>query len=75
MHFTKTDLSRCEGLLKALKRAKFDLEGEEVLAMGQTIVWASQLYSKMKEELDSPPLSVTDPEPIKAPPPVKEKKK
>ena len=54
MEVTKTDLLRCENLVRALKKGEFKLDGEEVMAMSQSIVWASQLAEKIKAALEAP---------------------
>lgn len=64
MEVTKTDLARAEVVMKALKRGKYDLEGEEVLAFAQAFHWVAELFGRIKTSLDTPP-PVALPEPIK----------
>jgi hypothetical protein len=75
MQFTKTDLARLEQLLKALRRGKYDLEGEEVLAFAQCFHWAGALFDAMKESLAPKPPVVTAPPPADKPQPKPKKPK
>jgi len=52
LEVTKSDLIRCENLVKAIKRGEFKLEGEEVMALSQAITWAANLHERIKEALE-----------------------
>ena len=67
MQFTKTDLARLEQLLKALRRGKYELEGEEVLAFAQCFAWASTLHEAIKDSLTPKPPVVSAPPPVEEP--------
>lgn len=54
MEVNNVDLSRTSQLLAALKRAKFEVTGEEALAIYQVIAWASTLHDRIKSDLDKP---------------------
>lgn len=54
LEFTKTDLARCDTVLKALKRGKYELEGEEVLAFAQSFGWLATLFERMKADIETP---------------------
>jgi hypothetical protein len=54
LEVTKTDLLRCENLVKAVKRGEFKLEGEEVMALSQSIAWAANLHERIKIALEGP---------------------
>jgi len=56
LEFTKTDLARCDTVMKALKRGKYELEGEEVLAFAQAFAWLSAHYELMKNDIEAPPI-------------------
>lgn len=71
MEFTKTDLARLETVMKILKRGKYELEGEEVLAFAQAFHWVSATFDKIREHLTTPP-PVVKPAPLE---PKKEKVK
>ena len=53
MEVTATDAARLKVLLTALKRGKYDLEGEEVLAFAQMFHWASELAVRISTALVS----------------------
>jgi hypothetical protein len=52
--FTKTDLARLETLMAVIKRGKYELSGEEILAVAQSCSWAAQLHERIKAELVAP---------------------
>ncbi len=54
LDFTKTDLARAETVIKALKRGKYELEGEEVLAFAQAFAWISVVFDRIKADLETP---------------------
>jgi hypothetical protein len=54
LEFTKTDLARCETVMKALKRGKYELEGDEVLAFAQAFAWLSQTFDRISTDLSKP---------------------
>jgi hypothetical protein len=39
--FDRNDIQQCENLIRALKKAKFELEGLEVIALRDVMVWVS----------------------------------
>lgn len=55
MEVNKTDLTRCQTALAALKRGKYELDGVELMAVAQAITWLSTLHDKMKTEIETPP--------------------
>jgi hypothetical protein len=55
MEVTKTDLARLETVMKILKRGKYELEGEEVLAFAQAFHWVSATFDKITQHLATPP--------------------
>lgn len=64
MEFTKQDKTQIETLIKLLGRARFELEGVEVLAASDSMRWLSRFLGKIDEQLNPKP---TAPEPIKEP--------
>lgn len=50
LEFSKLDLARLETVMKALKRGKYELEGDEVLAFAQAFAYLSSLYEKIKTD-------------------------
>ncbi len=64
LEVTKTDLVRCDTVLKALRRGKYELEGEEVLAFAQAFGWLADHHEKIKAALapkESTPAPETQP--------------
>lgn len=55
MEFTKTDLVRLETVLKMVRRGKYELEGEEVLAFAQAYAWGTGMMDRIKVALEAPP--------------------
>lgn len=66
IEFTKGDLVKLTNIMGALKRGKYDLEGDEVLALAQSFAWISQLADRIKADLDAPKADVTSESPKKA---------
>jgi hypothetical protein len=54
LEFTKVDLARAETVMKALKRGKYELEGDEVLAFAQAFAWISVVFDRIKADLETP---------------------
>jgi hypothetical protein len=61
--FTKTDLTRLETLMAVVKRGKYDLSGDEILAVAQSCSWAAQLHEKIKAQLEASPVEVVKTKP------------
>lgn len=72
IEFNKVDLARLENVIKALKRGKYELEGDEILAFAQSFAWLSSLFDKMQADIAKPKV---EPEPIKEPEPKTTEKK
>ena len=51
MDFTKVDLVHAENLIRALKKAKFDLDGMEVLAFAELFKWVNKLFYGIQKEV------------------------
>lgn len=51
LEFSEIDLARLDILMKALKRGKYELEGEEILAFGQAFVWVATTHERIKSHL------------------------
>lgn len=49
--FNKQDIVHLENLIKALRKAKFELEGLEVLALSDVFKWVSNLHQKIAEDI------------------------
>lgn len=54
IEFTKADLNKVINVMAALKRGKYEVDGEEVLAFAQSFAWLSQLADKIKTQLETP---------------------
>jgi hypothetical protein len=54
IEFTKIDLARMDTILKMVRRGKYELEGEEVLAFAQAYAWAMTTMDRMKASLEAP---------------------
>jgi hypothetical protein len=66
IEFNKVDLARLETVMKALKRGKYELEGDEVLAFSQSFAWLSSLFDKIQADILKPKIeqdSIKEPEP------------
>jgi hypothetical protein len=61
LHVSKTDQVRCDMLLKALTRAKFELEGSEVPAMTQVLGWAAELKARIDVALAQAAMTIIPP--------------
>lgn len=48
---TAVDLKRLNVILSALKKGRWELEGEEVLAFAQAFSWAAETHDKITIEL------------------------
>lgn len=70
MEVTKTDLIRATVVLTALRRGKYDMQGDEVLAFAQAFTWLTELHDRVKLSLEPP----AAPAPV-APPPTPIKKR
>lgn len=55
MEVTKTDLVRATVALTALRRGKYELQGDEVLAFSQAFNWLTELHDRVKLALEVPP--------------------
>lgn len=51
MNFTKQDLAQVENLVRLLKKAKFELEGLEVLAAADMFRWVSKLATEVPQDI------------------------
>lgn len=49
--FTQKDLNNAKNLQRLLKKVKVELEGEEILAAAEMMVWTAHLVSKIEENL------------------------
>lgn len=49
--YTKHDLIQSENLILALKKAKYELDGMEILAFAETMKWVGRLNAAIKEDL------------------------
>ena len=52
MKFEKKDLIQAENVAKALRKAKYDVNGDEVLALSQMFNWVGGLIIEIKKELE-----------------------
>lgn len=50
--FDKRDLAHCDNLIRAIKKAKFELDGMEVLAFAEVMKWVNGLYGQIKADLE-----------------------
>lgn len=48
---SKVDLHRLENVARALKRGKYDLDGEEVLAFAQAMSWVGEMIGRVDKAL------------------------
>lgn len=74
--WSQQDLNQIQNILIALRKAKYEVQGEEILAFGQAVRWISMLHDEVKVSLQSSKTEViakmTSPP---APAPVKKGKK
>jgi hypothetical protein len=49
--FNAKDLIQAENLIKILRKGKWELEFEEILAFNQVFLWAVQLNAQVKEDI------------------------
>jgi len=54
---TDVDSARVGVLMTALKRGKWELEGEEILAFAQVFSWAAELQGRLKAAKEPEPLA------------------
>ena len=69
--WNKSDLIQAGNILVALKKAKYEVQGEEILAFGQAVRWISILHDEIANDLKPNPVEVL----AKNQSPVKEAKK
>lgn len=63
IEFTKGDLHKIVNVMAALKKGKYEVEGEEILAFAQSFAWLSQLADKIKVEIEKPIAQVEETKP------------
>jgi hypothetical protein len=69
MRLSKPELLDCENLLKLIKRSKFTLTGDEILALARAYHWLSHSFIESKKEIETQSKPVAPPvteEPKKA---------
>lgn len=49
--FDKKDQVQCENLIKVLKKAKYELDGMEVLALAKVLEWVGKLSVTIDEDI------------------------
>lgn len=54
IEFTKGDLHKVINVMAALKKGRYDVDGEEILAFAQSFAWISQLADKIKADIEKP---------------------
>lgn len=64
MKLDKTDLQNASNLIKLITRAKFELQGIEVLGVAESMRWLSRLQSNIEKELSPSPESI---KPVESP--------
>lgn len=52
MKFTDADLAQLTNAITAMKKAKFELDGMEVLAFAETLRWMGGLHRQMKDQIE-----------------------
>lgn len=52
MTFTQKDLLHCTNLIAALKKAKIEMDGMEILAMASALQWIGGLHSTIKDQVE-----------------------
>lgn len=65
IEFTKGDLHKIVNVMAALKKGRYDVEGEEILAFAQSFAWLSQLADKIKTEIEKPAAQIEETKPEK----------
>lgn len=53
--FNQQDLNQIKNILIALRKAKYEVQGEEILAFGQAVRWISGFHDEVEKELKAPP--------------------
>ena len=70
--FSKYDKVQCNNLIIALRKAKFDLDGQEVIAFSEVLKWVNSIYNEievdMQEEIKPPMKVKADKQPLQEPP-------
>lgn len=71
------DLNQIRNILVALKKAKYEVQGEEILAFGQAVRWISMLHDEVANSLKPLPSAglVANPAQIKKEKPAKKGRK
>ena len=69
-----TDLTRLKVILSAMKKGKWELEGEEVLAFAQAFGWAAEVHERISIALKTEPSLPIDQVTYKTSPKAKSKK-
>lgn len=78
MEFTKSDVIQAKNLLFAIKKGKYELDGEEVMAFGQMMTWLAKLITTIETNIVSTATSesaITFPLPTALPSPITKPKK
>lgn len=83
MDVTKVDAAICDTVVKALKRGKYELEGDEILAFAQAFAWVAELKARIENAVAAqkaapaaaiaPPAAPAPPAAAETPPPGKMK--
>lgn len=58
--WSQQDLNQIQNILIALRKAKYEVQGEEILAFGQAVRWISMLHDEVSKELKPVMPSMTD---------------
>lgn len=53
--WSQQDLNQIQNILIALRKAKYEVQGDEILAFGQAVRWISMLHDEVKNELNKLP--------------------
>lgn len=56
--WTQSDLNQAHNILVALKKAKYEVQGEEILAFGQAVRWISMLHDEIEASLKPNPVEI-----------------
>jgi hypothetical protein len=56
--WSQQDLNQIQNILIALRKAKYEVQGDEILAFGQAVHWISSLHSEVKNSLQTLPSKV-----------------
>lgn len=49
--WSQADLNQIQNILIALRKAKYEVQGEEILAFGQAVRWISMLHEEVSKDL------------------------